>query len=171
MVSPMARRRFAYWQEPLCVLAAAAYACNHFWWKPQTADGGAFVHCYLGDTLCLLVLLPVTLWLQRRLGLRRHDGAPTWREWLCHWALWSVCFEVIGPSLPLLAPGAVRDPWDVLAYAVGGAVGAVAWRDAGRPPAVGARPQSGRGWRLAVALLVAVVVLGAYQMRAPLHVV
>ena len=57
-----------------------------------------------------------------------------------------------------------------LAYAVGGVLGAVAWRDAGRPPAFGAHRQTGRGWRLAVALLVAVVVLGAYQMRAPLHV-
>lgn len=169
MVSAMAVRRFAYWQEPLCLFAAAVYACNHLWWKPCTADLGAFVHCYLGDTLCLLVLLPVTLWLQRRLGLRAHDGAPTRWEWVFHWALWSVCFEWIGPSLPLLAPGAVRDPWDVVAYALGGAVGAAAWRDDARPAAVMARSAAGRGWRLVVALLVAVAVLGAYQVRAPLR--
>lgn len=165
MVWAMAGRRFAYCREPLCLLAAGLYACNHFWWKPGTPGGDAFVHCYLGDTLCLPVLLPLTLWLQRRLGLRSHDGAPTWPEWLGHWALWSICFEVLGPSLPLLAPGAVPDPWDVLAYAAGGAVGAVAWSGAARPRAEERGRRVARTARAGVAVAVAAAVLCVYQVR------
>ena len=167
MVSAMADRRFAYWREPLCLLAALLYACNHFWWKPCASAADAFVRCYLGDTLCLPVLLPVTLWLQRRLGLRQHDGAPTWREWAGHWALWSICFEVLGPAMPQFAPGAVPDPWDVLAYAGGGVVGAAAWGGWGRAPSARAPRSAACSGRVAVAVAVAVAVLSVYQVTAP----
>lgn len=168
MVPAMVARRFAYWREPLCVLAALLYACNCFWWKPCTADPSAFVHCYLGDLLCLPVLMPVALWLHRRLRLRVHDDAPTAREWLAHWVLWSVCFEWFGPALPLLAPGAVRDPWDTVAYGVGGLLAALVWRG-GRTPArpVPWRIRAGR-WvgSFAISAAVAGFVLSAYRVGA-----
>ncbi|MCK5940480.1 MAG: hypothetical protein KAI24_00820 [Planctomycetes bacterium] len=169
----LVRRCFAYWREPLCVLAAALYVGNRLWLKPCTADPASFVHCYLGDVLCLPVLLPVTLWLQRSCGLRGHDGAPTAGEWLQHWLLWSMCFEWLGPSLPLLAPGAVRDPWDAVAYGAGGLVAGLVWRDR----CVGARrgavrsPDGRSGWtqrlaRAALAVAVAAFVLSAYRLGA-----
>lgn len=171
MVSPMTARRFAYWREPLCLLAAALYACNSVWWKPCTADPASFVHCYLGDVLCLPVLLPVALWLQRGLGLRAHDGAPTAGEWLGHWALWSVCFEVLGPAAPSLAPGAVCDPWDVVAYGCGSVAAAWCWR-----APLGARgATSGAGAAFArrvaqsaLAVAVSLGVLSAYHVEVSL---
>ncbi|MFN3244848.1 MAG: hypothetical protein ACE37K_25325 [Planctomycetota bacterium] len=162
----MTVRRFAYWREPLCLLSALLYACNRFWWKPCTDDPSSFVHCYLGDVLCLPVLLPVTLWLQRRCGLRGHDGAPTAAEWLGHWLLWSVCFEAVGPSLPLLAPGAVRDPWDAVAYGIGGAFAAFCWRLG--PTGVGDGGPLRVAGRFALAAAVATFVLSAYRVGVQL---
>ena len=169
MVPAMTVRRFAYWREPLCLLSALLYACNCFWWKPCTDDPSSFVHCYLGDVLCLPVLLPVTLWLQRRCGLRGHDGAPTAAEWLGHWGLWSLCFEWLGPALPLLAPGAVRDPWDAVAYGAGGVAAAAVWRVG--PSSVGAdsrRVVCAFG-RFVVAVAVAAFVLSAYRVGVRLR--
>jgi hypothetical protein len=65
----------------------------------------------------------LVLWLQRKLGLRRHDLPPTIGEIVCHLLLWSVLFEVIGPRV-LHVTG---DPLDVLVYFVGGAFAALWW--------------------------------------------
>ena len=167
MLLAMTTRRFTYWQEPLCLLAVLLYACNYFWWKPRVEDASSFVHCYLSDLLCLPVLLPVTLWLQRCLGLRGHDRAPSYGECAAHWCLWSCSFELLGPALPQLAPGAVGDPWDAVAYGVGGLMVAFAWRRrevAGCAEAPRSRRLLGLAGRAAVALLVAACVLSAYRI-------
>ena len=166
MVRAMPARRFAYCREPLFALAALLYACNSAWWKPCAPDEAWFVRGYLGDVLCLPVLLPATLWLQRRLGLRAHDEPPSPWEWLGHWALWSVCFELVGPALPLLVPGAVRDPLDVVAYGIGAAAAAVWWGTSGG--SLRARPADAKRWaaRALVAAGVAGFVLSAYRVRA-----
>lgn len=156
---------FRYWREPLCLMAAALYVANSVWLKPMTPDPTAFVHCYLGDVLCLPVCIPATLWLQRTLGLRRHDLRPDVCEIGLHWILWTVCFEWLGPLLPTLAPGAVSDPWDAVAYAVGGLLAAVAWRERqarGRCPGVPPSALEVVG-RATVAALVAGFVLSAYR--------
>jgi hypothetical protein len=75
------RSGFRYGREPLCVVAVVLYVANSVWWKPMTVDLNSFVHCYLGDVLCLPVCLPVTLWLQRRVGLRSDDRCPS-SPWL-----------------------------------------------------------------------------------------
>ncbi|MEC8652894.1 MAG: hypothetical protein VYA51_02545 [Planctomycetota bacterium] len=168
----MTGRRFAYWREPLCLLAAALYACNSVWWKPCTADPTSFVHCYLSDVLCLPVLLPVALWLQRGLRLRAHDGAPTVGEWLGHWALWSLSFEVLGPAAPALAPGAVSDPWDVVAYGCGGIVAAWCWRVSHRErsaPSGAATAIVRRVAQSALAVAVSIGVLSAYHVEIALR--
>ena len=167
MLLPMTARRFTYWQEPLCLLAVLLYACNHFWWKPCVADMSSFVHCYLSDFLCLPVLLPVTLWLQRLLGLRGHDDAPSYRECAAHWLLWTCCFELLGPAAPALAPGAVADPWDAVAYGVGGLLVAWLWRRGSARE--DRRAPLGRGLlgvagSAVVALAVSALVLSAYQV-------
>lgn len=158
------RSVFRYWREPLCVAAVLFYVANSVWWKPMTSDPTSFVHCYLGDVLCLPVCVPVTLWLQRRAGLRSHDRRPTPRELLLHWLLWSACFEGLGPRMPLLAPGAVCDPWDAVAYGVGGLLAAVVWRpphgDNVSSPVPTLATVAGRA---AVAMAVAVFVLSAYR--------
>lgn len=164
------RSVFRYWREPLCVAAVLLYVANSVWWKPMTVDPTSFVHCYLGDVLCLPVCVPMTLWLQRCVGLRRHDRRPTPRELLLHWLLWSACFEGLGPRMPLLAPGAVCDPWDAVAYGVGGLLAAVVWRSPHGEIVAGPVPSQAPGpslaivaGRVAVAMAVAVFVLSAYR--------
>ena len=168
MVPAMAERSaFRYWREPLCVAAALLYVANNLWLKPLVSDPTAFVHCYLGDVLCLPVCVPVTLWLQRRCGLRSDDRQPTARELLLHWLLWSACFEWLGPRLPFLAPGAVSDPWDTVAYAAGGLLAACVWRPEPQERTAGwERLESSIGkllGRFALAILVATLVLSAYH--------
>jgi hypothetical protein len=63
--------------------------------------------------------------LLRPIGLRRHDGLPRWWEILRHWALFSVVFELILPTMPRLFTH-TQDPWNAVAYLVGGvAVGTI----------------------------------------------
>jgi len=157
------RGGFQYWREPLCVAAVILYVANSIWWKPMSSDPGSFVNCYFGDVLCLPVCIPITLWLQRRLSLRGHDRHPSLREIGGHWLLWTMCFEGLGPQLPQLAPGAVSDPWDAVAYALGGVVAAIAWRpDCAQNP--GATPSLAEvAGRATVAALVAAFVLSAYR--------
>lgn len=175
LASVSERSGFRYWREPLCLVAIVLYVANTVWWKPMTDDSTSFVHCYLGDVLCLPVCVPMTLWLQRRVGLRGDDRRPTARELLLHWLLWSACFEWLGPRMPLLAPGAVSDPWDAVAYAVGGLLAAVVWRPRRGEHLLG-RPSSGGvlsggmlsvpaiAGRAAVAMAVALFVLSAYRV-------
>ncbi|MCB9877257.1 MAG: hypothetical protein H6835_06600 [Planctomycetes bacterium] len=156
------RSGFRYWRDPLCVGAAVVYALNRYWWKPLLPGSASFVHGYLGDVLLLPVLVPIALAVQRRLGLRAHDGPPTVVELLVHWMLWSWCFEWLGPRLPALAPGAVADPWDLLAYAAGGMLAALWWRGGfcARGHFAGAVPVVQRA---TVALALSLPVLGAYH--------
>jgi len=129
----------------------------------MTSDPAAFVHCYFGDVLCLPVCIPVTLWLQRKLSLRRHDLRPTGVEIGLYWILWTGCFEWLGPLVPALAPGAVADPWDAVAYAIGGLIAAMVWRE-GRCPRQGGAPSAYQLiGRAAIAMVVAVCVLSAYR--------
>lgn len=128
----------------------------------------SFVCCYFGDVLCMPVCLPVTLWLQRQVGVRLHDCVPTGRELLLHWILWSCCFELLGPRLPLLAPGAVCDPLDTVAYAVGGLFAYIFWRSGARRAVslrspVSVASWSQRGGRIMVAIAVATLVLSGYR--------
>lgn len=153
---------FRYWRDPLCVGAGVVYLLNRCWWKAVAPPSAWLVHGYLGDLLLLPVLVPIALAAQRRLGLRGHDGAPTAVELSAHWALWSWCFEWLGPRLPALAPGAVADPWDLVAYAAGGAAASCWWRGGfcARDHFVGAGLALRRA---AVAMTLAIGVLGAYH--------
>lgn len=159
--------QFRYWREPLFRVALVVYLANTLVFKPVLAPRASFVNCYLGDCLCLPVCVPVTLWLQRRLGVRDHDRAPGLPELLLLWSWWSCWFEVIGPELMLLAPGAVRDPWDVCAYLVGGLLAHACWRRRGvERAAVGARRHAAAVLvgRMLVATGVALLVLSAYRL-------
>ena len=117
-------RRFRYFADPVCAFALIAFAVNRFWLKPQGISG-TFGQWYLNDVLCLPLFLPMILWLQRRMGLREHDGPPRAWEVLQHWAIFSILFEVILPHFPQYFLTAA-DPWDVVAYWVGG-MGAWMW--------------------------------------------
>jgi len=106
---------FRYGCDPLCLLAAAAYLAGRCWLRRHAA-AGTFWHDQFTDVLLIPAALPPMLWLQRRLGLRRHDARPTWAEIGLHFAVWSLTAEAVAP---LLFPRATGDWRDVLAYGLG----------------------------------------------------
>lgn len=120
---------FRYALDPLCLAAGAAYAANR-WLIPATAKG-PFLRGHFADLLLIPAALPLVLWVHRRLGLRKSDQPPDWREVLLHLAVWSLAAEAIGPRLFARATG---DAWDVAAYAAG-AGGALLWWHCRHAPA------------------------------------
>ena len=122
----MSPQRFRYFTDPICISALLIYPLNRWLLKPH-GIGGTFGSCYLNDMLCLPLFLPMILWLQRRMGLRVHDGPPRVWEVLQHWAIFSILFEVILPRFPQYFR-TVADPMDVVAYLVGGMMGWMWWR-------------------------------------------
>jgi SAM-dependent methyltransferase len=120
--------RFRYGLDPLCLLACAFYAACRWLIRPHTA--AVFWHSYSTDYLLIPAALPLLLWVYRRLGLRAHDGFPTWSEIGLGFAVWSVAAEAVAPHLFRSATG---DWFDVLAYAVGAVIAGAWWTLASRP--------------------------------------
>ena len=118
-------RPFSYITDPLCVGALLVYATNRWLFRPYGISG-EFGRSYLNDVLCLPLLLPMILYAQRRLGVRRHDGAPRLWEVLQHWGVFSVVFELVLPSFPRWF-ASTADPLDVVAYLAGGIGGWLWW--------------------------------------------
>jgi hypothetical protein len=115
-------KRVGYWHDPLCLLCCGLYALNRWVVKPHV--NSPFMHGQFNDCLLIPCALPLVLWMQRRLGLRDHDGFPTAGENLFHVVVWSILFEAIGPHI-MRVTGDVRD---VVAYAAGGLVAWWWWR-------------------------------------------
>ncbi len=117
---------FRYWRDPLCLAACAAYALNRWLLKPHFAMGamGPFMRGHFNDCLLIPAALPLVLWLQRRLALRTHDGAPTGGEIFLHLAIWAFIAEGAGP---FLTHHGTADWRDVLSYSAGAAVSYVLW--------------------------------------------
>jgi hypothetical protein len=114
--------RFGYLRDSLFLVAATSYALNWWFFKPLLPS--PFLHGHFNDLLLLPAALPVVLWMQRQLGLRPHDGAPSWREMIVHLVVWSGICEFIGPSC---FHHGTADVWDVVAYSVGGVVSCLWW--------------------------------------------
>src|SRR6185436_6743501 len=75
---------------------------------------------------CLPLFLPVILGLQRRVGLRNHDGPPRLWEVLQHWGIFSILVEVILPRFPQYFR-TTGDAWDTVAYLLGGLAAWMWW--------------------------------------------
>lgn len=118
----LAMKRFGYWRDPLFLACCTLYVLNRWWVKPHVHS--PFLHGQFNDCLLIPCALPLVLWLQRRLGLRQHDGFPTSREVLFHLAVWSVLFELIGPHIMHVT----GDLWDAVAYLAGGLMALGCWR-------------------------------------------
>ena len=109
-------------RDGLFLPACSLYAINRWIVIPHTHS--AFLRYHFNDLLLIPCALPVLLLLQRRLRLRLHDQMPTWGEIGLYLLVWSILFEVIGPHLMRRATG---DPWDVVAYVVGGLLAGLWW--------------------------------------------
>lgn len=119
--------RFRYALDPLCLTAGVAYAVGRWFVQPHVPSG--FWHDQFTDCLLIPAALPLLLWVYRRLGLRTHDGFPTWSEILLAFAGWSVAAEWLAPRFFAAATGDWRD---VLAYAAGAWTAGTGWMLAAR---------------------------------------
>lgn len=120
-------RHFGYARDPICLFACGLYVINRWIVAPRVDS--AFLHQHFNDLLLIPAALPPLLWVQRRLGLRRHDAFPDWREIALHTAAWSIAAEVLAPHL---FSRATADARDVLAYAAGAVLAGFWWRSAAR---------------------------------------
>jgi hypothetical protein len=123
--------RFGYLRDPLFLAAATSYAINR--WLLQSLLPSPFLHGHFDDLLLIPAALPVVLRLQRWMGWRRHDLAPSWVEMVMHLLVWSLICEFIGPRW--LHHG-TADGWDVAAYAAGGVVACLWWNRDRSPVAI-----------------------------------
>jgi hypothetical protein len=120
---------FRYFADPLCIASLAIYPINRWYLKPHHI-GGWFTHGYLNDVICLPLFLPMILYLQRALDIRKHDSYPTLWEVLHNWLIFSIVFEVVIPRFPGMFTH-TQDPYNVVAYLLGGLVawGIWSWRN------------------------------------------
>jgi hypothetical protein len=118
-------RPFRYIDDPICVGSMVIYVLNRLVLKPHHI-GGWLVHDYLNDLLCLPIFLPIILRLQSALGIRRHHLPPAFFELIHNWAIFSVLYYFVFPRWPAFS--SVADPWNSVAYLVGGIAAYVCWR-------------------------------------------
>ena len=59
-----------------------------------------FVHHHLNNLICIPFLVPIMLYAERKLGVRRHDAVPQWYEVLIPIVVWSLVFEDLLPLHP-----------------------------------------------------------------------
>lgn len=115
-------------RHPLFLGLAALYLFSlinrHWHWLPLPA----FVNSHLADFLYLPLELTVLLWFMRRIYFRQPRFVLPGAWVLSTFLVSAVWFEGIVPRLPAYA--ATADPFDVLAYALGGLL---YWRWLNRP--------------------------------------
>lgn len=109
--------------DPVCLAACASYAINRWGIEPHVS--ATWVHSWVNDMLLIPAALPVLFAVQQALGLRKHDGPPTWPEIGAHVAGWSLLFEGFGP---MLNPRSTGDVWDVIAYSIGSIAAGFWWQ-------------------------------------------
>jgi len=119
-------RTFRYCRDPLFLTCVVTYTINRWLVKPHVA--ATFPREHLNDLICLPFWIPIMLFLQRRLGLRRHDRPPLAFEILIPLILWSWMFELWLPGNALGRGWCTSDPWDVACYSVGAFAAACFWR-------------------------------------------
>ncbi|HEX5243833.1 MAG TPA: hypothetical protein VFW23_11275 [Tepidisphaeraceae bacterium] len=120
------RPKFHFFGDPICLASMIIYAVNRWYFKPHHI-GGAFTQGYVNDLLCLPLFLPLILGVQRLIGLRKHDAPPRMWEVVQHAIIFSILFEVILPRYPRQFH-TTADPWDAVAYLVGGVCAWMGWK-------------------------------------------
>ena len=116
-------RRFRYLGDGLFLASCALYIVNRWLVKPLTGPDGFFAW-WFNDLLLIPCAVPICLWLEKHLGLRRHDRPPTAVEVAFLLVLWTVLFEIAGPRLFVHATG---DWLDIAAYATGALLAWLWW--------------------------------------------
>lgn len=115
-------KRFRYGRDSLCLGALSLYALNR--WVLKALMVSSFLSGQFNDVLLIPAALPLVLWVQRGLRIRKHDRPPAWSEIGLHFLVWSVVCEGIGPWW---FHHGTSDPWDVIAYAMGAGAAGFWW--------------------------------------------
>ena len=123
-----ASHRFRYLADPVFMASLIVYAVNRYVLKPRHI-GGWFTHGYLNDVLCLPMFVPVILYIQRIIGLRKHDADPRVWEIAQQFIIFTIMFQVIIPRFPRTFNSA-GDPYDIIAYFAGGVLAGAYWKRA-----------------------------------------
>ena len=116
---------FRYLTDPLFLACLCAYSVN--WILERYDMSPSILQSYLNDLICLPFWIPIILWINRRLGVRRHDAPPLGYEIVIPLLIWAVVFELALPAMPSWEMLAFADPMDVLCYALGGSLAVVFW--------------------------------------------
>jgi hypothetical protein len=115
---------FKYILNPIFLFSSALYTANKLLIFPFNFINCKFTRFYLNDLLLVPVLLPIILFFSRVLRFRRDNFPPRFIEIVIPVAIWSIAFEFIGPHF--FGKG-TSDPFDVLAYCMGGFLSWLAW--------------------------------------------
>ena len=97
--------------------AAVLFAAHRVLIAACPAYSHALVRGYLGDFLALPICVPFFATSQTWLGVRRVGANLRATEILAYWLLFSVWFEILAPQV---WHRLTADPWDVVAYGLGG---------------------------------------------------
>jgi hypothetical protein len=117
---------FAYFRDPLFLACFVAYWAHR--WLVANGMSNSLLRGHLNDVICVPFWLPMMLWANRKLGLRRHDRTPDAIEIVVPLLIWSVLFEVIIPMQETWHVPTVADPYDVFSYCLGAMAAATFWR-------------------------------------------
>lgn len=115
-------KAFAYWRDPLCLIAMGCYVINRWGLKPVLDV--PFLTNHFNDLLLIPAALPLVLWVQRKLGWRSHDRNPDVKEIALHLVVWSIISEGLGPYL---FDHPTRDWRDLVAYTAGAILAGLWW--------------------------------------------
>jgi len=115
---------FKYILDPLFIFSSTLYTVNKLSLFPPYWWGHKFINAYLNDVLLIPVMLPIILFFSRLLKFREKYSPPMLMEIVMPLAIWSIAFEFIGPYF---FEKGTSDPFDVLAYCIGGIISWVIW--------------------------------------------
>ena len=116
---------FTYLKDPLFLISFAAYWANRGLEACELSP--PLARWYLNDLFCCPFWIPLMLWANRRLGLRRHDAPPLAHEIVIPLLIWASVFELVLPAMKGWSELAYADPNDVFCYAAGGCFAAWFW--------------------------------------------
>ncbi len=119
---------FGYGRDGLCLGVLSLYALNR--WVLKLVVVSSFLGGQFNDVLLIPAALPLVLWVQRGLRIRKHDLPPSWGEIGLHFLVWSIVCEGIGPWW---FHRGTSDLLDVIAYAMGATAAGFWWHQ----PALG----------------------------------
>lgn len=117
-------RNFKYLADPLFLTSVTIYALNKWLLVGAEYWSGRFTDDYLNDLLLVPVMVPIILLASKKAGLRPNDSPPSLIEIALPIVIWAIAFELVSP---LLFGRGTADPFDALAYLVGGLISWAVW--------------------------------------------